>query len=95
MGLNHTKNLRILFKKSLSSALGRQSLGIYSQGVQFCKAPFFVVPYLSILGGVFVMCHFCKVPLFSHGFKGCFFCWVPFFGGVSDGAFLFCFSFYG
>ena len=30
----------------------------------------------SISGGVFVMCHFCKVPLFSNGIKGCDFCWV-------------------
>ena len=44
------------------------------------------VSYLSILGGVFVKCHFCKVPLFSNGIKGCFFCWVPFLLGISDGA---------
>ena len=41
--------------------------------------------HLSILGGVFVMCHFCNVPLFSDGIKACFFCWVPFLLGVSDG----------
>ena len=28
-----------------------------------------VLSYLSILGGVFVKCHFCKVPLFSNGIK--------------------------
>ena len=38
-------------------------------------------PYLSISGGVFVMCHFYKMPLFSKSIKGCFFsgchfCWV-------------------
>ena len=34
------------------------------------------VSYLSISGGAFFMCHFCKVPLFSNGIKGCHFCWV-------------------
>ena len=40
--------------------------------------------YLSILGEIFVMCHFCKVPLFSSVIKGCLFCLVPL--SVSDGA---------
>ena len=42
--------------------------------------------YLSILGGGFVMCNFCKVPLFSNGIKSCFSCWVPLVLGVFDGA---------
>ena len=41
---------------------------------------------LPILGGVFVMCSFCKVPLFSNAIKQCLFCSVPFPLGVSDGA---------
>ena len=47
---------------------------------------FLWVSYLSILGEVFVMCHFCKVLLFSNSIKRCFFCWLPFLLGVSDGA---------
>ena len=42
----------------------------------FCETPFLCVSYLSISGGVFVMCHFCKAPLFSNDIKGCHFCWV-------------------
>ena len=30
------------------------------------------MPYLSISRGVFVTCHFCKVPLFSNGIMGAF-----------------------
>ena len=42
----------------------------------FFKAPFFGLPYLSISSGVFFMCHFCKVALFSNHIKECHFCWV-------------------
>ena len=52
----------------------------------FVRHHFLWVSYLSILGGIFVKCHFRKVPLFSNGIKGCFFCWEPFLLGVSDGA---------
>ena len=51
----------------------------------FVKHHFFSVSYLSVSGGVFVTCHFCKVPLFSNGFKGCLFWWVSYLLGVSDG----------
>ena len=73
MCLNHTANLGISFQKSLSLVLG-----IFRKVCQFCKAPFFVI--LSISGGVFVMCYFYKVPLFSNGKKR-----VPFLLGVSGG----------
>ena len=52
----------------------------------FIRDHFLWLSYLSILSGVFVMCHFCIVPLFSNGIKGYFFCWVPFLLGISDGA---------
>ena len=50
---------------------------------------FLSVSYLSILGEVFVMCHICKVLLFSNSIKRCLFCWFPFLLGVSDGAVFF------
>ena len=56
----------------------------------FARHHFLWVLYLSILGRVFVMYHFCKVPLFSNGTKECFFCWVLFLLGLSDGV-VFCF----
>ena len=39
----------------------------------FVRHHFLWVSYLSISGGVFVICHFCKVPLFSKSLKGCLF----------------------
>ena len=42
----------------------------------FVRHHFLWVSYFSISGGVFVMCQFCKVPLFSNDIKGCHFCWV-------------------
>ena len=41
----------------------------------FSKALFFWVSYLSISGGVFVMCCFYMMPWFSSCIKGCHFCW--------------------
>ena len=52
----------------------------------FVRRNFLWVLYLPILGGVFVMCQFCKVPLFSNVIKQWFFCSVPFPLGVSYGA---------
>ena len=52
----------------------------------FVRHHFLWASYLSVLGGVFVMCHFCQVTLFSNGIKGCFFCWVLLLMGVSDGS---------
>ena len=42
----------------------------------FLRYHFLRVSYLSISGGVFVMCLFCKAPLFSNDIIGCQFCWV-------------------
>ena len=42
----------------------------------FVRHHFLWVSYLSISGVVFVMCHFCKVPLFSNAIKWSHFCWV-------------------
>ena len=55
----------------------------------FVRHHFMWVSYLSISGGVFVMCHFCEVSLFSNSIKGCFFCWMSLLQGVSDGAVFF------
>ena len=53
-------------------------------GVIFARCNFLWVPYLSISGGIFLLCYFCcvmryfcKVPLFSNDIMGCLFCWVP------------------
>ena len=48
----------------------------FPQGVPFLRHHFFGLPYLSISSGVFFMCHFCKVALFSNHIKECHFCWV-------------------
>ena len=83
MALNHTTNLRIRFKKSLSSALGKRS-------ALFVRFNFLWVLYLSILGGVFVVCQFWKKSSFSYGIIGGFFRWKPYLLGVSDsGVFVF------
>ena len=92
MDLNHNTNLKIPFKKSFSlwHATFKHFFARYAI---FVRHHFLWVLYLSILGGVFVICHFCKVPLFSNGIKGCFFCWVPFLLGVFDvGVFVFFYS---
>ena len=47
-----------------------QPLGIFYNVYHSYKAPFFRVSYLFILGGVFAMCHFCKVSLFLNYIKG-------------------------
>ena len=79
---NHTINLRIPFSKSLSLTLGKWSLGIFSQGVPFCKVPFFVgVIFFYFTRSI------CHVPIFPkyHYFQialrgafsaGCHFCWM-------------------
>ena len=70
-----------------------QPLGIFYNVYHSYKAPFFRVSYLFILGGVFAMCHFCKVSLFLNYIKGyifyagCRFCWV-----YMMALFLFCYS---
>ena len=51
----------------------------FARSAIFGRHHFLWVSYLSISGGVFVMCHFCKVPLFSNRISVCLFCWVPFF----------------
>ena len=43
---------------------------------RFYKAPFFMDATFVCFRGVFVMYHFCKVPLFSNGIKGCHFFYV-------------------
>ena len=53
-----------------------------TSGHSFARCTIFVRHYflwvscLSISSGLSVMCHFCKVPLFSNGIKGCHLCWV-------------------
>ena len=49
----------------------------------FCKHHFLWVSYSSVSRGIFVMYHFCKVPLFSNSIKVSLFCWVSFLLGVS------------
>ena len=79
-------------KNSLSTH-SAQPLGIFYNVYHSYKAPFFRVSHLFILGGVFAMCHFCKVSLFLNYIKGyifyagCRFCWV-----YMMALFLFCYS---
>ena len=71
MGLNHTTNLRISFKIHSAQPLANKwLLGIFFAKCAIAVRHYFLwVLYLSILGGVFVMCHFCKVPLFTNALK--------------------------
>ena len=57
-------------QNSLSSALGKWLLGIFFAKRAIAVRHYFLwVSYLPILGGVFVMCHVCKVPLFTNAVK--------------------------
>ena len=58
----------------------------FARDAIFMRHHFFSKPYLSISVEIFVVCHFCKVSLFSNDIKGCLFCWVLFFLSVSDSA---------
>ena len=89
ISLNHTTNLRILFKNHSAQPLVNDIWAFFASCAIVVRHNFLWVSYLSILGGVFVMCHFCKVPLFSNDITEFFFCRVPFLLGVSDGAVLF------
>ena len=48
----------------------------FARCATFVRHHFLWMLYLPISGGVFLMCHFWKVPLFSNGIKGRHFCWV-------------------
>ena len=61
MSLNHTINLIIPFKKSCELWEYLRMCAI------FVRHHILWVLYLFILVGVFVVCHFCKDPLFSNG----------------------------
>ena len=43
----------------------------FTSCVIFVRHQFLWVSYLFLSGGLFFMCHFCKVALFSNGIKGC------------------------
>ena len=65
------------FKNHLAQSLANITFRhFFVRCVIFLKHHFLWVLYLSISGGVFLMCHFCKVSLLSNGIKGCHFCWV-------------------
>ena len=85
--MNHTTNSRIPFKNHIFQPLAINLRAFFfASCVIFLRNHFLWVSYLSISGGVFIMNHFCKVPLFSNSIKGYLFCWVPFLLVVSDGA---------
>ena len=71
---NKLKNFLL---KSLCSFLGKYNLwAFFSKVCYFCKAPCFVVSYLSISGGVFaiaifVRCHYFQMALKGAIFVGC------------------------
>ena len=73
-------------KNHSAQSLANNLWAFFHKLSSFVRHHFVWVLYLSILDGVFVMCYFCKVPLFSNGIKGCFLYWVLFLLGVSGGA---------
>ena len=85
--IKHRKVIYLSLWSAKNSVLKSHDHNFVRKVCNFCKAPFFGLTYLSISSGVFVMCHFCKVELFSNGIKWCLFCLVD----LSDtAAFVFC-----
>ena len=78
---DHESESRNKFKNSLLKITQRSPQQItfghfFARCAVFVRHHFLPMPHLSIPGGVFVMCHLCKVSLFPNGIKGCHFCWV-------------------
>ena len=61
----------------------------FARCVIFLRHHFLWASCLCTSGGVYIMCHFYKVPLFSNSIKGCLFCWVSFLLSLSNGAVVF------
>ena len=86
---SYRKCKKSLLKITVRSPWQITSGHFFARWTNFVRHHFSWVLYLSISGGVFVMCHFCKMPLFSNSInKVCLSCKMSFLlAGLLKGLF--------